>query len=195
MMTHQQRVLVAEVSLPTRGAPAKARTVPPATPLCPGGFPPFARPLLRVRRGGLCANVILGGLLPSGTIVRRNYSFRRGGKGWFNRVYRRLVDRTLARRHRLVDLFFSVRPLDPPSHIQKILSLASQFTVEVDVLPINPEEHRFLSGSEISRWTGISRLRHVSPCPSEEASRSEGLGLAICSRGPWFSNWSTDARG
>lgn len=102
----------------------------------------------------LCSNVLLGGLLPPGTIVRRNFSFRRGEKGWFNRVYRRLVDRKLARRHRLVDFFFSLRPVDPPSHVQNILSLASRFTVEVDVHPINPEEHRFLAGSAISRWTG-----------------------------------------
>src|SRR5206468_7588892 len=56
----------------------------------------------------LCANVLLGGLLPPGTLVRRNFSFQHGEKSLWNRLYRRLVDGILARRHRMVDFFFSL---------------------------------------------------------------------------------------
>src|SRR5947199_391206 len=35
----------------------------------------------------LCANVLLGGLLPRGTLVRRNFSFQRGERSFFNRLY------------------------------------------------------------------------------------------------------------
>ena len=61
----------------------------------------------------LCANVLLGGLLPPGTIVRRNFSFHPGEKSTLNRGYRRVVDGILERQHRMTDFFFSLPPLEP----------------------------------------------------------------------------------
>jgi hypothetical protein len=95
----------------------------------------------------LCANVLWGGLLPSGIKVRRNFSFESGEKSWFNRMYRRGMDRLLARRCRLTDYFFSLPPLEPPSRLQRIFALADLFTVEVETHPINPDEYRFLAGA------------------------------------------------
>jgi hypothetical protein len=102
----------------------------------------------------LCANVLLQGLLPAGTVVRRNFSFQPGEKGFYNRAYRKIVDRILARHHRLTDLFFSLTPLGQPGRLERIFSLAGEFAVEVETHPINPEEHRFLTGGEILRFTG-----------------------------------------
>jgi len=102
----------------------------------------------------LCANVLLGGLLPPGTLVRRNFSFQRGEKNWANRFYRKLQDRRLGRRHHLADFLFSLAPLEPPDRLQRIFSLAREFVVEVETHPINPEEYRFLTGGEIRRYTG-----------------------------------------
>ncbi|HSZ18511.1 MAG TPA: ChbG/HpnK family deacetylase [Candidatus Acidoferrum sp.] len=102
----------------------------------------------------LSANVLLANLLPAGTIVRRNFSFERGEKSLYNRLYRRIVDRRLARRHRLADFFFSLPPLEPPSRLQKIFSLAHHSVVEVETHPVNPQEYRFLTEGEIFRWTG-----------------------------------------
>jgi hypothetical protein len=102
----------------------------------------------------LCANVLLANLLPAGTIVRRNFSFERGEKSLYNRLYRRVVDRKLARRHRLTDFFFSLPPLEPPARLEKIFSLARQSVVEVETHPVNPQEYRFLTEGEIFRWTG-----------------------------------------
>lgn len=102
----------------------------------------------------LCANVLLGRLLPPGKVVRRNTSFPWGEKSWANRFYRRVTDHLLARRHRLADFFFSLTPLEPPARLQRIFSLARQFAVEVETHPANPEEYRFLLGSEISRLAG-----------------------------------------
>jgi predicted glycoside hydrolase/deacetylase ChbG (UPF0249 family) len=100
----------------------------------------------------LCANVLGQNLLPSGTIVRRNFSFQPGEKTFGNRVYRQVVDRMLGRRHRLTDFFFSLAPLKPESRLQQIFSLARQFVVEVETHPANPEEHRFLAGGEIFQF-------------------------------------------
>src|SRR5205823_1188921 len=102
----------------------------------------------------LCSNVLLGGLLPAGTLVRRNFSFQPGEKSFCNRLYRRAMDGILARRHRLVDFFFSLEPLEPPGRLQRILSLTSEFVVELETHPVNLKEYRFLSGGEILRQMG-----------------------------------------
>jgi chitin disaccharide deacetylase len=100
----------------------------------------------------LCANVLFGGLLPPGTIVRRNFSFQRGEKNWTNRFYRRLQDRRLGRRYCLADFLFSLAPLEPRDRLQRIFSLAREFVVEVETHPINPEEYQFLTRGEVFRW-------------------------------------------
>ncbi|MGD0778715.1 MAG: ChbG/HpnK family deacetylase [Candidatus Solibacter sp.] len=102
----------------------------------------------------LCANVLLGGLLPPGTIVRRNFSFQPGEKSFGNRLYRKVVDQLLARRHRLTDFFFSLAARGAPDYLQHILSLARNFVVELGTHPVKPEQYRFLADGEILRWAG-----------------------------------------
>jgi hypothetical protein len=102
----------------------------------------------------LSANVLLQRLLPAGTIVRRNFSFQSGEKNFWNRLYRKGVDGMLARRHRLVDFFFSLPPLEPQRRLERILAVARQSVVEVETHPVNQDEFRFLMGDGIVRWTG-----------------------------------------
>lgn len=102
----------------------------------------------------LCANVLLGRLLPAGTIARRNFSFQPGEKSGINRLYRGRVDRALARRHTMTDYFFSLPPLEPASRLDRIFSFAAESAVEVECHPVNPAEYRFLAGGEIFRRTG-----------------------------------------
>ena len=102
----------------------------------------------------LCANVVLQGLLPAGTLVRRNFSFQAGEKSLWNRLYRRIGDGMLHRRHRLVDFFFSLVPLGLPGRLQRIVSLARQFVVEVEAHPVETEEYLFLAGGEMLRQIG-----------------------------------------
>jgi hypothetical protein len=109
----------------------------------------------------LCSNVLLQRLLPAGTVVRRNFSFQPGEKGFYNRAYRKTVDGILARRHRLTDLFFSLPPLSPASRIERMFSLADTLAVEVETHPVNPEEYRFLTEGAILRLAGD---RPISRC-------------------------------
>jgi predicted glycoside hydrolase/deacetylase ChbG (UPF0249 family) len=105
----------------------------------------------------LCANVLLGRLLPPGTAVRRSFSFERGEKSPVNRLYRHLVDRVLARRHHLADYFFSLAPLDPPERLARICARARRFVVEMEAHPAVPDEYRFLTDGDIVRWAaGVS---------------------------------------
>src|SRR5260370_11959681 len=102
----------------------------------------------------LCANVLLGRLLPEGTIVRRNFCFQAGEKSWPNRLYRAGVDSLLSSRHRHTDLFYSLPPLQPPTRVKQVFSLAHEFSVEVETHPANDEEHRFLMSPEIYACLG-----------------------------------------
>ncbi len=102
----------------------------------------------------LCANVFFQKLLPEGTIVRRNFSFAAGEKGFINRYYRRWQDGGLARRHRMTDFFFSLPPLEPRSRLETIFALADRFNVEVETHPVVPEEYAFLAGGELVRCAG-----------------------------------------
>jgi chitin disaccharide deacetylase len=110
----------------------------------------------------LCTNVLFQRLLPPGTIVRRNFSFERGEKSLWNRLYRRVVDRGLARQHRLVDFFFSLPPLDPPGRLQRIYSLAHQFVVELETHPVNPEEYKYLTGEGFPQMSANVRIMAAS---------------------------------
>ena len=101
-----------------------------------------------------CANVVLAKLLPAGTVVRRNFSFQPGEKSWANRIYRNILDRMLARRHRLTDYFFSLAPVELAGRLERAFSLARQSIVEVETHPINLAEYRFLSGGGIFRVAG-----------------------------------------
>lgn len=102
----------------------------------------------------LCANVLLGELLPTGTIARRNFSFQPGEKSGVNRLYRGLVDRMLAKRHRTTDFLFSLPPLQPAERLERIFAVAGHSVVELETHPINAEEYRFLAGGEVFRRIG-----------------------------------------
>jgi predicted glycoside hydrolase/deacetylase ChbG (UPF0249 family) len=101
----------------------------------------------------LCANVVLGELLPLGTLVRRHFSFQQGEKSFANRLYRQLVNRILARRHCLTDFFFSLAPLEPPDRLKRIVGLGQSFIVEVETHPANQAEYRYLTNGGLARYS------------------------------------------
>jgi len=108
----------------------------------------------------LCANVLWGGLLPPGTLVRRHFSYEPGEKALRNGVFRLLANVLLARRHRVVDFLFSLPPLDPPDRLQRIFALARHSVVEVETHPVKSEEYRYLTGGEIQRAAGDCPIAH-----------------------------------
>lgn len=115
----------------------------------------------------LCANVLLGKLMPAGTVARPSFSFYAGEKGAGNRVYRALVNGLLARRHRSADYFFSLPPLEPEERLRRIFALARTATVEVETHPVNPEEHRFLTGGAVSKFLGRVQIARGFESPQQ----------------------------
>lgn len=111
----------------------------------------------------LCANVVLGGLLPSGTIARRNFSFQPGEKSFANRCYRKIIDRILVKCHKLTDFFYSLAPINAPGRVEEIFALASRFYVEVETHPIDSKEYEFLLGEKILQRIGNQRIAERFP--------------------------------
>jgi hypothetical protein len=101
----------------------------------------------------LCMNVMLQKLIPSGVIVRRNFTFGPGEKGYFNRLFRGWQDRQLARRYRITDYFFDLLPLQT-SRLKKIFELANRFNVEIETHAIDDAQYRFLLDREFSNCAG-----------------------------------------
>lgn len=99
----------------------------------------------------LCTNVVADDLLPAGTLVRRNFWFRPGEKSLLNRIYRKAVDRRLARRHRLVDFLVNLHPLEPYERLRGIFALAERNVVELEAHPVKQEEYSFLTGEFVGQ--------------------------------------------
>ena len=102
----------------------------------------------------LCANVLLADLLPHGTIARRNFSFQPGEKSIANRLFRKIIDNRLSKRHRITDYFFSLPPFAPTERLERIVGLAKRSVVEVETHPLNPQEYRFLMDGSIFKLIG-----------------------------------------
>jgi len=109
----------------------------------------------------LCPNVLMGGLLPAGTVVRRSFSFLRGEKGLANLCWRRVINSMLARRYRITDFFFSLSPLSP-IRLKTIGCLASNSVVEVETHPVNSDEYGFLNSGAFAQWKEALQLASFS---------------------------------
>ena len=96
----------------------------------------------------LCANVLLSNMIPAGMKMRRNFSFWPGEKSWLNRAYRALVDRWLARRHRLVDYFFDLTQCIEWKKLDRVAALAESSNVELMTHPVVNGEEEYLMSDE-----------------------------------------------
>lgn len=104
----------------------------------------------------LCENVLFAQLLPAGTIVRRNFTFRRKEKSTLNRLYRRWQDHRLSRRHLIADYFFALLPIDP-GRLAEFASLASLHNVEIETHPDLEEEYRFFTAGGFEQIAAFSK--------------------------------------
>ena len=96
----------------------------------------------------LCGNILFSSLIPVGTRVRRNFSFWPGEKSSFNRAYRSLVDRWLARKYRLTDYFFDLTQCMQENKWRRIAALARSGDVELMTHPVDQEEQAYLASGD-----------------------------------------------
>jgi len=101
----------------------------------------------------LCTNILVDRLLPIGSVVRRSFTFYRGQKNLFNRLYRRLVDLVLESRHITTEYFFSLSQLLKNNNFSHLVDLARKSSVELMVHPEWPIENCFLRGDQFPKIT------------------------------------------
>lgn len=104
----------------------------------------------------LCLNMLLDGIIPRGTKVRRSFTFEASEKGVLNRLFRRAIDARLRRRHRITDGFFSLERCLQRVDLPRVARLANERPVELMTHPENAAEQQFLLGEEFcSVFSGI----------------------------------------
>jgi predicted glycoside hydrolase/deacetylase ChbG (UPF0249 family) len=96
----------------------------------------------------LCANILVSNVIPAGMKMRRNFSFWPGEKSLFNRAYRALADRWLARRYRLPDYFFDLTQCIREKKLERVAALAKSSNVELMTHPIVRAESEYLMSDE-----------------------------------------------
>jgi len=111
----------------------------------------------------LCANMLIGRVIPAGYQVRRSFTFYRGEKGWLNRTYRCLVDRWLQRRYRLTDGFFSLRQCLEAKKLDRIIELSKTAKVELMTHPQDALEYDFLMSNRFDDVFSGVQLGDFSP--------------------------------
>lgn len=120
----------------------------------------------------LCANILLGDVIPSGLKVRRNFSFWPGEKSALNRAYRKRMDKWLGRRYRLTDYFFSLGQCLKANRLSRVVAMAKAANVELMTHPIDSGERDWLMSDTFLQITRELRL-------CSYAMLLDGVGLGL----------------
>jgi len=96
----------------------------------------------------LCMNMVIGRIIPSGSRVRRTFTFRRGEKSPWNRLYRHWLDHWVVRRYRTTDAFFSIEPISDRGRVARIVLSARSSHVELMVHPADAAQRAYMMSRE-----------------------------------------------
>jgi len=123
----------------------------------------------------LCANMLIGNIIPSGYRVRRNCSFDRGEKSLLNRMYRAGIDKWLEKRYLTTDYFFSLYERIRTNRLAHALDLAKNSIVELETHPELEKEFEWLMGNACvlaiaSLQKGTYAQMKVSACRGNNSS-------------------------
>lgn len=106
----------------------------------------------------LCSNMLLAAPIPTGQKIRRTFSFTVAEKGLANWLYRRALDRWVAKRYRTTDYFFALSQRLSDTRLAGVAHLARHANVELMTHPIVSEERDLLLSPEFElQLAGISR--------------------------------------
>lgn len=113
----------------------------------------------------LCANMLWGKLIPADTFVRRNYSFLKNEKTFFNRIYRAVIDSVIKRRYICTDYFFHIQQCVNKRYSEnnnpknsKIFRLANKSLTEILVHPNQEIDNKIINSRYFQELlTGIQR--------------------------------------
>lgn len=92
----------------------------------------------------LCMNMLWDRILPKGSKIRRNFSFKLFEKDPLNYLYRKCTDCILLKRHVVTDYFYALPQLIREQKFDNIIELSKTMYVEIMTHPINKNEFNFL---------------------------------------------------
>jgi chitin disaccharide deacetylase len=102
----------------------------------------------------LCANVLMGGLIPRGQTIRRTFSFFRGEKSFLNRAVRCLVTKWVKSRYRSTDFLFSLPFCRRQDRLDRVARLARTANVELETHPEDSVDFDWLTSDDFARSLG-----------------------------------------
>jgi len=105
----------------------------------------------------LASNMLIEGILPRGTKVRKSFSFQHGEKSIVNRLYRATVDYWLSRRHSLTDYFFGLSQHLILQRLERVIHLAEGANVELMTHPEVLKEYELMMSDDYR--LALSRVR------------------------------------
>jgi len=112
----------------------------------------------------LCANVLLGGLMPRSSRIRNSFTFEAGEKGVFNRAYREILRRWIRARYTSTDSFHSIEPAHDLGRLRRLIERSHAEVVEIETHPESPAEASLLLGDrygELLADAQLGRFRDV----------------------------------
>lgn len=110
----------------------------------------------------LCANMLIGSIIPKGQKVRRNFSFARREKSFLNRMYRAAIDKWLARRYLTADYLFSLSERIKTGRLARALELAKLWIVELETHPELVEDFEWLMGDAcVQAFSSLQRRNYA----------------------------------
>lgn len=114
----------------------------------------------------LCANVLASKMIPQDARVRRTFTFDKGEKNPFNRLYRHILDIYVSRSYISTDFFYSISPVQNQERLRKILKRAEEASVEIEVHPENDDETKFLLSDEYYHLMDSVQCRNFQQLPN-----------------------------
>jgi predicted glycoside hydrolase/deacetylase ChbG (UPF0249 family) len=93
----------------------------------------------------LCSNMVWGGIIPKGQKIRKHFSYNKGEKNPFNRIYRKFIDNQLKKKYLTTDFLFNLPEALIFQKIDSVCELAKTFMVELETHPVNENELTWLN--------------------------------------------------
>lgn len=99
----------------------------------------------------LCANMIVGRIIPNGTKIRRTYDFAWPDRSAANRFYHGILNRWLSSHYIVADRFFGLSENLTDNRMARIARLAQYSVIELNTHPVVPDEEVYLMSDGFER--------------------------------------------
>lgn len=107
----------------------------------------------------LCMNMLIDRIIPKGLWVRRNFTFSRGEKPIFNRLYRHIIDRQLLKRYQCIDFSYSLNSKQNiQNRLHKIIEQSKTTQVELLTHPEIKNQFTYLTSPEYLNITANANI-------------------------------------